>query len=556
MKIPSAFAAAFAVACSSTLTAATVTWTAGGNGNIGDPTKYVGGVAPVDGDTVVSDGTGSVIDFNNTNSGLSLTQMDLNWTSGATQFNQTGGTFTIGTLRFSGSSGASRNPTYNLNAGTVNISTLTWGAGNNANFNVNGGTANYSGSALTIGSITDSNGKLNVTAGSFSHTGTGQIQLGQTNNGKGSIIMSGGSFTSDTLGIRLGNANHSGNLGTIALSGNASFTADSATTVYLGNNSGNGVITLADTASLSVAAAEISVGQYRTGTVAENGQRGGTLTMSGTSTLTAKSIFVGGANAASEVNGVINLNGGTISAEFVRKGFSSLTPSATQLVLNGNGGTIRATAAQGDYFSSLYVNLQAGGLKFNTNSNAVTITAATTITGTGDFVKQGAGALTIFGSKTYTGDTVIEGGSLVLGNSDVFDAGSSLVLDGGTLALADFNQSFATLNLESTSTIDFGTLLGGSNTLTFGDSSAVAWSGSLILTNFNVGEDALNFSSAAGLNINQLSAISLAGYTATGLDSLGNVVFTAVPEPAEISLAIAAGLGLVAMVRRRRARLG
>src|SRR6186997_1506583 len=68
--------------------AATQVWTAGGTGLFGDATKYVSGIAPLAGDTVTSDGTGSTINFDATHS-ISLAALNLNLTTGATTFNQT-----------------------------------------------------------------------------------------------------------------------------------------------------------------------------------------------------------------------------------------------------------------------------------------------------------------------------------------------------------------------------------------------------------------------------------------------------------------------------------
>ncbi len=101
----------------------------------------------------------------------------------------------------------------------------------------------------------------------------------------------------------------------------------------------------------------------------------GTLNIADTATLNAATVVVGGNNAGSAVDGVINLNGGTIATGSIRKGSSSLTPGATSLVLNANGGTIKMIghANNSNFFQNLFVNLGTGGLKFDSGDNFGTI---------------------------------------------------------------------------------------------------------------------------------------------------------------------------------------
>jgi len=86
--------------------AATQSWIAGGTGSFQDSTKYTSGIAPVNGDIVTSDGAGSNITFDNTSPVTSLATLSLNVTSGATVFNQSSGTLSLGTLNFGGGGGS------------------------------------------------------------------------------------------------------------------------------------------------------------------------------------------------------------------------------------------------------------------------------------------------------------------------------------------------------------------------------------------------------------------------------------------------------------------
>lgn len=358
--------------------AATQVWTAAGNGNFGDPTKYASGVAPVAGDTVTSDGTGSIINFDATNT-LSLTALNLNLTSGATTFNQTAGNLALTNLGFGGA-GGSRNPVYNLSGGTLSIATsFAWGNGSNARFNVSAGTVDFSGTSLSIGIA---------------------------NGAKGSIIMTGGTFNANSVTqINLANSNASSAQAVVDLSGNAQLNATAATFVIgqFGAATGTGVFA--------------------------------TLNLAGTSQLNTPTVVLGGNNAASAVYGVINLNGGTLSTGVIRKGSSTIAASSTTNVLNANGGTIKATLSSGNFFNGIFVNLLSGGLKFDTNSNSVTLTNA--LSGAGGVTKQGPGNLTLSSSSlTYLGNTTVNEGTLSLPNSTLPDT-ANVSIAGGDVAKLD-----------------------------------------------------------------------------------------------------------------------
>lgn len=361
--------------------AASNSWIAGGNGNYSDPTKWTGGVNVPSGagDTASSDGTGSIIAFGAADS-VTLSALNLNLASGATTFNQSGGSLTLGTLGFGGG-GASRNPIYNLSGGTLDMANFTWGNGSAATFNVSAGTATLSGANLSIGVASGARGTIAMTGGIFNANAVTQLNLGNTGSGNGR--------------------------GTITLGGDAQFNANAATVV---------------------------VGQF--GSTTTNGGANnslGTLTLSGTATLNAANVVIGGNNAGSWVNGVVNLNGGTIATGSIRRGNTFLASSATQIVLNANGGTIKATAHanNSNFLQGTFVNLDAGGLKFNTNGNAVGISNA--MSGTGGFTKQGTGSLTLSGANTYGGTTIVETGELHLAAGAEI-AGATTIQAGATLS--------------------------------------------------------------------------------------------------------------------------
>jgi autotransporter-associated beta strand protein len=242
--------------------------------------------------------------------------------------------------------------------------------------------------------------------------------------------------------------------------------------------------------------------------------------------------------------GTLNLNGGTFNAGHIEKG-------AGAGGINFNGGVLKASADDPNFiqdFASTDLNLQSGGLVLDSNSHAVAVQSV--LSGIGGLTKQGAGTLTLSAANTYTGTTSITAGTLTLGASNRIADASATNLGGGTLNLANFSETLAALTLGSSSTIDFGSIPQG-NSLTFANSNSISWSGTLTLANFEVGTDTLSFSSPAGLTLAQLNAISVPGYTATGLDGSGFVTFAAVPEPSSYALAVVILLGMVMAARRR-----
>ena len=89
----------------------------------------------------------------------------------------------------------------------------------------------------------------------------------------------------------------------------------------------------------------------------------------------------------------------------------------------------------------------------------------------GGFTKTGGGVFTINCTNTYTGATVVKGGTIKLGCDDAIDSRSALVLAGGTLDLDSHSQKFSSVSGTSGSIIN-GTL--GLTGLTVDMNDAVA----------------------------------------------------------------------------------
>ncbi|EJC1496380.1 autotransporter-associated beta strand repeat-containing protein, partial [Salmonella enterica subsp. enterica serovar Montevideo] len=175
-----------------------------------------------------------------------------------------------------------------------------------------------------------------------------------------------------------------------------------------------------------------------------------TLTLSGSNTYTGGTTISGGTLVASNVDALgtgdvtddatLELNtGGTFdnaisgSGQVVKSGDKTLTLSGSNTYTGGttiNDGTLIATSVDalgsGDVTDNATLELNTGG-DFTNN-----------IGGTGRVEKSGDGTLTLSGSNTYTGGTLISDGTLVatsveaLGSGDVTDNAVLELNTGGT----------------------------------------------------------------------------------------------------------------------------
>ncbi|EAA9370987.1 autotransporter outer membrane beta-barrel domain-containing protein [Salmonella enterica subsp. enterica serovar Apapa] len=194
-----------------------------------------------------------------------------------------------------------------------------------------------------------------------------------------------------------------------------------------------------------------------------NSYSGGTLISDGT--LVASNVEALGTgdvtdNATLEMNtggDFINNIGGTGRVE--KSGDETLTLSGSNTYTGGtliSGGTLVATNVEalgtGDVTDNAVLELNTGGDFINN------------IGGTGRVEKSGDDTLTLSGSNSYTGGTLISSGTLVASNVEALDTGD--ITDNATLALnavGDFNNAISGSGLVEKS--GDGTLtLSGSNT--------------------------------------------------------------------------------------------
>lgn len=102
-----------------------------------------------------------------------------------------------------------------------------------------------------------------------------------------------------------------------------------------------------------------------------------------------------------------------------------------------NGGTLRYNTGNATDVSSRVINIGLNGATFDTNGNSVTLDNPIGNSGVGSFTKAGLGTLTLAGANTYTGQTIVTGGSLVFSTNANLGAeatGAGLTVNGGVIS--------------------------------------------------------------------------------------------------------------------------
>ncbi len=273
-------------------------------------------------------------------------------------------------------------------------------------------------------------------------------------------------------------------------------------------------------------------------------------------------------SAASLGNGgTLTVNGGTLA---VATGYTT----SRNLTLGSASGTIQVDPAQ-------------------------TYTLTGVVSGSGALTKSGTGTLTLTGANTYTGQTVVDygtltaagtgtgatgalatttaitvngSGTLLLGASNQINDSAPITLNGGTIAKGDFSEGSASavglgaLTLSGPgSNLDFGT--GAVGILSFasftpgipGDLDVLTianWTG-VANTIGSLSTDRLIFNGTQNAN---LAYFSFTGYSGATQFSLGNNLYevtpvTPVPEPTTYAAAALAAVAVVChLVSRRRRR--
>jgi len=464
-------------------------------------------------------------------------------------------TFTGGTLSLGTSTSSSSFVTQNTTSMTVN-STVSVTNGN--------ATSNYLGFTPNAGTTITVNGPVTATLPTnridIRNIGAGIVNI-DTNLGNDATFKS--AFQLGGIRGALGTLNLNGvqTLGTTqVISSDATRigTVNLGSTVNLGNAVQVGDISIAPvSATGNMTGAIINVNSAVTATTL-NLRSGGTLnvggslTASGAATLglttdtihgATMKVLNGGTAALTTVNvrdGSVLTNAGTLTGTTLTLGNGTTsgtlvlgdatgagTATVTQLTTSGTG-TSNAIVGGNSAVSSLTVNAsgastfggQIGGAGANENNVAL--------------VKQGASSLTLSGLNTYTGNTTVSLGTLILADN------AALNFAIGTTGVNNAVGGTGTLTLDGDFTFDLTSAagLGSWNIVDVANLTA----------NFGATFTVVGFADAGGNKwTNTIGASTYTFDEATG-------ILTAVPEPA--TWALLAGAGTFFMVMRRRRFVG
>ena len=328
------------------------------------------------------------------------------------------------------------------------------------------GTLIMTGTNTYTGSTTISSGTLQI--GNGGTTGSLSTSSTITNNGtlafsRSNTITQGTNFASVIAG--------SGGVtklsaGTLILNGVNTYTGAttvSAGTLRAGAAAGGqafGSLSAVTMGNVAGAVLDLNGFSQTIGSLAGGGATGGNVLLgAGAATLTH-----GGDNASTVYGGVISGTGnitklgtGTfaVTATNTYSGTTTISAGTFQL---GNGGTTGQLTAPSNVVNNATYAVN--------RSNALTQGATSVISGTGNFLKLGAGTFTMSGSNSYTGGTVINAGTIQVNNAAAIGSSSgTLTVNAGALDMNNFNVTVGNLTGTGGS---ITSAVAGSRTLTVG----------------------------------------------------------------------------------------
>lgn len=488
-----------------------------------------------------------------------------------------------------------------ISGGTLSVSSLADGDTNSnigastsaaENLVINGGTLEYTGTgsssdrAFTVGT-----GGATIEAtgsGALNLTGTGA--LAYSGSGTRTITLTGTSTATNNLSADI--ADGTGGATTLVKDGTGTWRTSGDNTLTGNVVVKNGLLELNSNTINGGAPNGLVVGDgvgAANSAIARNFQEG---QVGNTATLTVYSDGWFDMNAANtpekggnvnyreETVGQINLYGGRITtgnpgslnidASLPNAGIASFSSSQTALIdatggmvdfkgltrtiSVGNGSQTRDLEIRGQLANGGVTKTGDGQLSF-TGTEANTYTGPTVVNGGTLELAKSNGVTSIAGSAI----TVNSGGTLLLSSSEQINNAANLTVNGGTIAISDVAgiETLGTLTLSGTSTIDLGTAV---YLLKFANSSSLSsiWSGSLTIygwsgiPNTSGTANQIYFgNNVTGLTNSQLSQISFNGFgPGAMLLTSGELVPMAVPEAGTVF----AGILLVLLVLHREVR--
>jgi len=314
--------------------------------------------------------------------------------------------------------------------------------------------------------------------------------------------------------------------GAFTLAGSGAHTG--ATQVVAGN------FILASGAALNATTA-VTVANGATLTVQQSASLG-SLAGSGTVSLLAPQLSVGGNGGSTRFDGAIVGSGGLAklgSGTFTLAGLHTLAGNvqvdAGTLQLLG-AGVLPATVGIGvaggaslELLSDQGLGALSGSGRVLLNPYTLTLGASGldsrfdgVISGSGNLIKAGTGSVTLGGRNLYTGRTQVSGGTLALAAAQALAGATALSIDVGARVRADADQVVASLNGAGGLALNGGNLAAGADGRDSRFDGAVSGSGGLV----KQGAGALTLTAAASNS--GATAIEAGTVRLTGSGSLGS----------------------------------
>jgi autotransporter-associated beta strand protein len=460
----------------------------GANTNTGNITVN-GGTLNVTG-SWTGNTTSSIFVYGGTNTAISVANVSGDMTS----FGHTGSNVALGVA------------VYNQTAGTVDVtgngSTATYiagAAGSYGYFNLTGGTfksrnrfgygvvgnlATVSRSVVYIGGtgrldhtggewmLNYSNAQITIAAGGeLDRTGAtqpfGLIMNTTTAGGEYAVLnVAGGSLVTTTQPFKFGNSSAVGtgnnNTAIINLAGGTlqvgtamitSLPTDGANLAYL-NFAGGTLKTSAAVANwIPTAASGITFTSNFFGAIDNSALAGapsfaGGLTFDTNGFNSSLGAVLRGASGSGVAQGSLTVTGGSNYVGAPEVIFTGGTleaggsPATGYALINAGAVVGIVITSPGAYSSAPTVTLTGGG-----GTGATVSVGTLAANSSGGLTKDGAGTLTLSGANTYTGGTNVNNGTLALGASNVLADAGNVTIAGGTLDVATFNDTVATVSL-------------------------------------------------------------------------------------------------------------
>lgn len=393
----------------------------------------IGNLATAQNNSLLITGAGSAL----TNNGNAI----VGQTTGATGNSliiSNGGTYVTAVSAFIGN-GSYNNSVQVIGAGSAwNVKGATFSVGNNATSGSNSLTVADGGAVTAATTVYISNNGGNdsvfVTGTGSTFTHGANLIMGQsataTNN---SLVISNGGVFNSGGSVYIGNVAKANNNSALVTDTGSIWNCNGSGVFIVGNQGTSGSLTISNGGVLnSLNGSSLIIG---------NGGSSNSVLITGQDSAwnaPYSSLWLGAQGAAPNYNNLTIANGGSFSVY-------DIALSNATCRLNFNQGTLQAGGPTPNFISGIgSVYIQSGGAIIDVQSFDVAITNAlladSTSSGGGLTVIGTVGTLTLGGANTYTGNTTVNGATLVV-QQPVLSASSTITVTNGGLLQLDFANS-------------------------------------------------------------------------------------------------------------------